>query len=160
MKFTTQNDLCKHYELNRVVLFVVFQCFNLNQNPHKIRAQFRMDKQYEGTLPTPEWSLNLHAAVERTRHILRQSRSDSGLGFQVKAIQTFQVLPFSLGSRVNGFYNTPLSSLEWKAGECEVADAKAHIYFQLALITENKFVPAGCTSPTAEQSYPHQGGCG
>ena len=29
---------------------------------------------------------------------VRQSRPDSGLGFQVKAIESFQVVPFSLGS--------------------------------------------------------------
>jgi hypothetical protein len=33
---------------------------------------------------------------------IRQSRPDSGLGFQVKVLQTFQVVPSSLG-RVHGY---------------------------------------------------------
>jgi len=46
---------------------------------------------------SPNKGLSQLTAAERICHI-RQSRPDSGLGFQAKVLENFQVVPSSLGS--------------------------------------------------------------
>ena len=50
---------------------------------------------------------------------IRQSRSDSGLGFQVKVLVTFQFVPVSLGSSSGIARARPCGFAGWGAGKKE-----------------------------------------
>ena len=100
------------------------------------------------TMPRPEWIRTWKSSAECRANMahIRQSRPDSGFGFHIRVLQTFQGVPLLLGSSLSTVGNCILESRLEMSGTSQVISGWARLT-QSVLDSQSCRIQVDCRGP-------------